>query len=177
MTAPRVVLAHVAIASLLLTGCAHDAAATGTVPAENATTAPALPTVADELPAMDADGFRQLIQQLRGTPVVVNYWASWCPPCEAETPLLVEAHRRLGHDVQFVGVDLQDSRNGARTFLHEKDVTYPSVFDPPNSIGLSFDVASPPMTQFYDASGNLVATVHGQLSQDSLQANLNAIAS
>jgi cytochrome c biogenesis protein CcmG/thiol:disulfide interchange protein DsbE len=176
VTAPRIVLAHVAVASLLLTGCTHDAAATGTVPAENATTAPALPTFADELPAMDADGFRQLIQQLRGTPVVVNYWASWCPPCEAETPLLVEAHRRLRHDVQFVGVDLQDSRNGARTFLHEKDVTYPSVFDPPNSIGLSFDVASPPMTQFYDAGGNLVATVHGQLSQDSLQANLKAIA-
>ena len=152
MTAPRVVLAHVAIASLLLRGCAHDAAATGTVPAENATTAPALPTVADELPAMDANGFRQLIQQLRGTPVVVNYWASWCPPCEAETPLLVDAQRRLGPDVQLVGGVLQDS------------------------IGLSFDVASPPMTQFYDADGNLVATVHGQLSQDTLRANLNAIA-
>ena len=55
-------------------------------------------------------------------------------------------------------------------------MTYPSVFDPPNSIGLSFDVASPPMTQFYDADGNLVATVHGQLSQDTLRANLNAIA-
>ncbi len=164
------------MASLLLTGCAHDAAATGTVPAENATTAPALPTVADELPAMDADGFRQLIQQLRGTPVVVNYWASWCPPCKAETPLLVEAHRRLGHDVQFVGVDLQDFRPGARTFMHEEDVTYPSVFDSQNSIGLSFEVASPPMTQFYDADGNVVATVHGQLSQDTLQANLKAIA-
>ena len=60
------------LAALLLTGCAHDAAATGTVPAVNATTAPALPTVADELPAMDAAGFRQLLQQLRGTPVVVN---------------------------------------------------------------------------------------------------------
>jgi thiol:disulfide interchange protein len=60
--------------------------------------------------------------------------------------------------------------------MHEKDVTYPSVFDPPNSIGLSFDVASPPMTQFYDADGDLIATVHGQLSQDTLQANLKAIA-
>ena len=90
--------------------------------------------------------------------------------------MLVEAHRRLGHDVQFLGVDLQDFRPGAQTFMHEEDVTYPSVFDPPNSIGLSFDAASPPMTQFYDADGDLIATVHGQLSQDTLQANLKAIA-
>jgi cytochrome c biogenesis protein CcmG/thiol:disulfide interchange protein DsbE len=166
----------VVLAAFLLTGCAHDAAATGTVPAENATTAPALPTVADELPAMDAAGFRQLLQQLRGTPVVVNYWAAWCPPCKAETPLLVQAHRRLGHDVQFVGVDLQDFRAGARTFMNGEDVTYPSVFDPANSIGLSFNLFSPPMTQFYGADGLLVATVRGQLSPDALQANLKAIA-
>jgi cytochrome c biogenesis protein CcmG/thiol:disulfide interchange protein DsbE len=164
------------MACLLLTGCTHDAAATGTVPAENATTAPALPIVADELPAMDANGFQQLIQQLHGTPVVVNYWAAWCPPCKAEIPLLVQAHRRLGHDVQFVGVDMQDFRDGARTFMHEQDVTYPSVFDPANSIGLSFNLFSPPMTQFYGADGLLVATVRGQLSADTLQANLKAIA-
>jgi cytochrome c biogenesis protein CcmG/thiol:disulfide interchange protein DsbE len=173
--APRVVLAPVVLAALLLTGCSHDAAATGTVPAENATIAPGLPTVADELPAMDADGFRQLIQQLRGTPVVVNYWAAWCPPCKAESPLLVEAHRRLGHDVQFVGVDLEDFRDSARAFMHSEGVTYPSVFDPANSISLSFDVSSPPMTQFYDAEGHLIATVRGQLSPDALQANLKAI--
>jgi thiol-disulfide isomerase/thioredoxin len=170
------VLAPILLVAILLTGCAHDAAATGTVPAENATTAAALPTVADELPAMDVDGFRQLMLQLRGTPVVVNYWAAWCPPCKTETPLLVEAHRRLGHDVQFVGVDVQDFRAGARTFMHQQDVTYPSVFDPGNSIGLSFNLFSPPMTQFYAADGLLVATVRGQLSEDALQANLKAIA-
>jgi len=54
-------------------------------------------------------------------------------------------------------------------------VTYPSVFDPANSIGLSFNLFSPPMTQFYDSDGLLVATVRGQLSADALQANLNAI--
>jgi cytochrome c biogenesis protein CcmG, thiol:disulfide interchange protein DsbE len=176
VTTHRVVLARVAVACLLLTACTHDAAATGTVPAENATTAPALPIVADELPAMDAGGFQQLIQQLRGTPVVVNYWAAWCPPCKAEIPLLVQAHRQLGRDVQFVGVDMQDFRSGARTFMHGQDMTYPSVFDPANSIGLSFNLFSPPMTQFYGADGRLVATVRGQLSTDTLQTNLKAIA-
>ena len=60
--------------------------------------------------------------------------------------------------------------------MHQQGVTYPSVFDPGNAIGLSFNLISPPMTQFYAADGRLVATVRGQLSQDSLQANLNAIA-
>ena len=60
--------------------------------------------------------------------------------------------------------------------MHDRDVTYPSVFDPTNSIGLSFNLFSPPMTQFYDADGRLVATVRGQLSEDVLQANLKAIA-
>src|SRR5262245_7719009 len=77
---------------VLLSGCTHDAAATGSVPATNATTAPSLPTVADDLPQMDVTGFRQLLAQLKGTPVVVNFWGAWCTPCRAEVPLFVAAH-------------------------------------------------------------------------------------
>jgi cytochrome c biogenesis protein CcmG, thiol:disulfide interchange protein DsbE len=174
VTAPRLLLAAVGLL-LLLPGCTHDAAATGTVPAANATAAPSLPTVADDLPDVDASGFRALLAQLRGTPVVVNYWAAWCDPCKAEAPLLAEAHARLGDQVQFIGVDMLDNRGGARAFIDAAGITYPSVFDPTNSVGLSFDLFSPPMTQFYDADGNLSATVRGQLSRDALQDNLNAI--
>jgi thiol-disulfide isomerase/thioredoxin len=163
-------------ALLVLSACGHDATASGTVPALNATTASSLPTFADDLPQMDAAGFSQLMGELKGTPVVVNYWAAWCTPCKAEAPLLVAAHRRLGDRVQFVGVDMQDFRDGARAFIHENALTYPSVFDPPNSIGLSYDLFSPPMTQFWDADGHLAATVRGQISQDALRANLAAIA-
>jgi cytochrome c biogenesis protein CcmG, thiol:disulfide interchange protein DsbE len=176
VTAPRVPALAVLAVLLVLPGCTHDASAVGTVPARNATTAPSLPTLADALPDMDASGFRVLMGQLRGTPVVVNYWAAWCVPCKAEVPMLVDAHTRVGDRVQFVGVDLQDFRDGARSFLHADGVTYPSVFDPANSIALSYDLFSPPMTQFWDAGGHLVATVRGQISQEALQANLDAIA-
>jgi cytochrome c biogenesis protein CcmG/thiol:disulfide interchange protein DsbE len=174
VTAPRVLVAALPLL-LLLSGCTHDAAATGTIPAANATTAPSLPTVADDLPDMDASGFRELLTQLRGTPVVVNYWAAWCDPCKAEAPLLADAHRRLGDQVQFLGVDMLDNRGGARAFMGADGLTYPSVFDPTNTIGLSYDLFSPPMTQFFDADGNLVATVRGQLSREALQDNLDAI--
>jgi cytochrome c biogenesis protein CcmG/thiol:disulfide interchange protein DsbE len=176
VTAPRVPLLVGLAVVLLIPGCTHDAAATGTVDAQNATTAPALPTFADALPQMDAAGFRTLMSQLKGTPVVVNYWAAWCTPCKAEVPLLVDAHARLGDRVQFVGVDMQDFRPAARDFMHGDDVTYPSVFDPGNSIGLSYSLFSPPMTQFWGADGTLENTVRGQISQGQLQTSLDAIA-
>src|SRR5436190_4049246 len=145
VTAPRVSLL-VAVASLVLvSGCSPDATVTGTVPAGNATQAPSLPTVADALPDMDVSGFHALLDQLKGTPVVVNYWAAWCGPCKAEVPLFVGEHRRLGSRIQFLGVDMQDLRSGAQAFMHTYGMMYPSVFDPPNSIGLSYGLFSPPM--------------------------------
>jgi cytochrome c biogenesis protein CcmG/thiol:disulfide interchange protein DsbE len=176
VTAPRVPLLATIALFLLVPACARDASATGTVPARNATTASALPTIADALPHMDATAFHALLGQLTGTPVVVNYWAAWCGPCKAEAPLLVDAHARTGGHVQFLGVDLEDGLDAARSFMHADGITYPSVFDPQNSIGLSYGVFSPPMTQFWDAEGNLVATVRGQISSESLQKNLDAIA-
>ena len=175
MTAPRVSLL-VTVALLLVTpACSGDASATGTVPARNATAAPSLPTLADALPDMDLSEFHTLIDQLKGTPVVVNYWAAWCIPCKTEVPLLVDAQARVGGRVQFVGVDMQDLRDTARTFIRDHGMAYPSVFDPTNSIGVSYGLFSPPMTQFWDAQGNLVATVRGQISSDALQSNLDAI--
>jgi cytochrome c biogenesis protein CcmG, thiol:disulfide interchange protein DsbE len=176
VTAPRPQLLAAVAVLLVLSACTHDAEATGTVPAANATTAPSLPTFADALPQMDAAGFRALMSQLRGTPVVVNFWGAWCGPCRAEAPLLVDAHTRAGNRVQFLGVDMLDFRDGARAFMQAHGMTYPSVFDPTNSIGLSYGLFSPPMTQFWDAEGNLVSTARGQISETDLQAGIDAIA-
>jgi cytochrome c biogenesis protein CcmG/thiol:disulfide interchange protein DsbE len=166
----------VALLVVVLPGCTRDADATGTVPAANATTAASLPVFADQLPQMDESGFHTLIEELRGTPVVVNYWAAWCDPCKAEVPLLVDAHARDGDRVQFVGVDMLDFRDGARAFMQAHGMTYPSVFDPTNSIGLSYSLPSPPMTQFWDADGTLASTVRGQISAEDLQAGIESIA-
>jgi cytochrome c biogenesis protein CcmG, thiol:disulfide interchange protein DsbE len=166
----------VTVALLVLVGCTQDAPATGTVPATNATTAASLPVFADQLPQMDATGFQTLMQQLRGTPVVVNYGAAGCDPCKAEVPLFVDAHARSGDRVQFVGVDMLDFRDGARAFMQRYGMTYPSMFDPTNSIGLSYSLPSPPMTQFWNADGTIVSTFRGQISEDALRAGIESIA-
>ena len=147
---------------------AHAAAA-------NATQAELLPTFTDSLPDMDASGYRELLSQLRGTPVVVNVWGSWCVPCRAEAPDLAAAARRYGTKVQFVGIDVQDSRGGAVDFIHEFGWTYPSVFDPPRAIPTALGLLGTPDTLFYDRSGKLVDTVAGQLSADQLEQGIRAI--
>jgi thiol-disulfide isomerase/thioredoxin len=135
-----------------------------------------LPSAATALPAMDPATFAAMLDQQRGTPVVVNFWASWCPPCREETPDLVAAHERWGDRVRFIGVDLSDDRDGATSFIGEYGVPYPSVFDPTNAIAVSYGLFSPPATLFFDANGELVETVPGQISAHDLEANIEAIA-
>jgi thiol-disulfide isomerase/thioredoxin len=70
------------------------------------------------------------LAELRGVPVVVNQWASWCPPCRAEFPFFQELSEELRDQVAFVGLDSQDDRGAAEDFLEEFPVNYPSIFDP-----------------------------------------------
>jgi thiol-disulfide isomerase/thioredoxin len=104
------------------------------VPARNAASAPLLPTDAAALPEFDLPRYDELLGQLRGTPVVVNVWGSWCGPCRDEAPDLAAAHAEFGEDVQFLGVDILDARESARGFIAEFGWRYPSVFDPPAAI-------------------------------------------
>lgn len=136
--------------------------------------APLLPDTVAELPPIDVDGFHELLRQLHGTPFVVNIWASWCDPCIREAPLLSSA-AQTHRDVQFVGVDHQDGRGGAETFIEQHDIPYPSVFDPAGAILTDIGAIGPPATLFYDADGNQVAKVIGELSEETLAENLRAV--
>jgi len=106
----------------------------------------------------------------------VNIWASWCDPCIAEAPDLDAAYQKYGDRVRFIGVNAQDDRSGATTFIAQHQVPYPSVFDPSNAIAVSYGLFSPPDTLFFDKEGNLVKTWTGLISSDTLDENLQAIA-
>ena len=141
----------------------------------NAGAAPLLPRYADELPDFDPDGFSQLLSQLRGTPVLVNFWGSWCPPCKVEMPRIVAAHGRFGERVQFIGVDLEDGRDEARGFIVDHGMRFPSVFDPPDAIKASLGQFGQPVTVFFDRDGNVAASWTGPISEERLAHNLRAI--
>lgn len=147
------------------------------IPALNATSALLLPTDAASLPEMDYAGYQALLGQLRGTPVVVNIWGSWCGPCRTEAPHLAAAHEKYGDRVQFLGVDILDVPESAREFIEEFGWTYPSVFDPSagGDIRNQLGYLGQPVTLFYDADGELVADWEGPLDPRELDARIRKI--
>ncbi len=137
---------------------------------------PLLPQCADTLPAMDPDSFERLLSQLEGTPVLVNFWGSWCPPCKDEMPRLVGAHREFGDRVQFLGVDIIDSREDATAFMEEFEMTFPSVFDPPDVIKTSLGQFGQPTTVFFRSDGTFEFAYAGPIPEDILRGHLERIA-
>lgn len=132
----------------------------------------------NELLPGGADAFEARLAQLRGYPVVVNVWASWCGPCRFEFPTLQRLSARHGKRVAFLGVDWQDSADEAATFLGEEPVPYPSYSDPDNEIATTMGgTRGLPKTAFYDRSGKLTFLKVGPYTDPSeLEADLRRYA-
>ena len=134
-----------------------------------------LPSTPTQLPSFDRAKFHQLLAQLKGKPVVVNFWGSWCGPCEQEAPRLAEAARRFSGRVQFLGVDVFDDRAPARAFIRLFGWSYPSVFDNPASIEGSLGMSGQPVTVFFDAAGRQVFVRPGAVRDQEIERELDKI--
>jgi cytochrome c biogenesis protein CcmG, thiol:disulfide interchange protein DsbE len=157
------------IAALLITGCeTPDRAPSGS-------DGPLLPESRLELPQYDLETFRRMIDELRGTPVVVNFWGSWCPPCKVEAPDLSEAAKRYADRVQFIGVDILDNRPAARDFILSADWQYPSVFDPHAEIRDGLGYLGQPITLIYDRDGTLAFEWNGVITLELLGRELRKV--
>ncbi len=114
------------------------------------------------------------IAQLKGRPLVINFWATWCGPCWEEHPLLV-ASARSRPDVQFVGVVFQDSEEKILGFLQQRGSGYPTVVDDKGKTAIAYGVGGVPETFFLDANGVIVAKHSGPLSDGDLQEELRKV--
>ena len=116
------------------------------------------------------DGSTGNITDFRGIPVVLNFWASWCPACVAEMPAFQEVAADLDGRVQFLGMNMQEvDRGAASALIEEAGVTYPLADDPDGALFQSFAGIGMPTTVFIDADGT-VATVHaGAIFADDLR--------
>jgi cytochrome c biogenesis protein CcmG/thiol:disulfide interchange protein DsbE len=115
----------------------------------------------NELLAGGTSAFESRLRELRGFPVVVNKWASWCGPCRAEFPYFQSEAAKHGTKVAFLGVDANDGEDSAREFLAEFPVPYPSYLDPDQSISDQIGATNFPATAFYDSSGKLAYVRQG----------------
>lgn len=114
---------------------------------------------------------------LRGHPVVINFWASWCIPCKIEAPLLAATARAHAGTIVFIGIDVQDLRSDGRAFLRKYKVNYPSLRDPSNSTYDAYGLTGVPETYYLDRDGHAVAHTPGQVTTQDLNAGIAAIAS
>jgi thiol-disulfide isomerase/thioredoxin len=121
----------------------------------------ALHRQADKLLPGGLAAYEARIAKLRGYPVVVNVWASWCGPCRFEFPIMQEAAARYGKRVAFLAVNSQDSDAAAEQFLREAPVPYPSYTDPGKDIARSLGAGGYPATAFYDRQGEMVQLKQG----------------
>jgi thiol-disulfide isomerase/thioredoxin len=122
----------------------------------------ALHAQANRLIPGGVEPYERRIAALRGFPVVVNVWASWCGPCRFEFPAFQDLSARYGTRVAFLGIDSEDSDDAARTFLEEEPVPYPSYTDPDKEIAESIGAdLGLPDTAFYDRAGELVHLKQG----------------
>ncbi|HYS53631.1 MAG TPA: redoxin family protein [Thermoanaerobaculia bacterium] len=123
--------------------------------------------------ALKAVGTGQTIDvaALRGKPVVVNFWATWCVPCYQEHPVLVE-NARMIPNVQFVGVVFNDSEDKISAFLRERGSSYPTLLDQQGKTAIAYGVGGVPETYFLNRQGVIVAKFTGPMTTEILQSNL-----
>lgn len=176
-------VALVIFATLLLGACGEDGEPSGAKPPdfEKALSgAPpqlaALYSQANELIGSGKPGYEERIEELRGLPVVVNVWASWCGPCRAEFPHFQEVSAQLGKRVAFLGVNSDDLDEAAASFLSEHPVPYPSYTDPDQKIKTSVGAIGLPATVFYDRRGQRFTKQGAYASVEDLLADIRRYA-
>jgi cytochrome c biogenesis protein CcmG, thiol:disulfide interchange protein DsbE len=121
------------------------------------------------------DGGTVRLSELRGTPVVLNLWASYCNPCREEFPLLREADRAADGDYVVLGVDTEDIRGDALAFAKDERATWVNAFDPDGVVKETYGARGLPYTYFIDADGTVQGLVISELGADDLDTQLAKI--
>lgn len=143
---------------------------------------PALPgqigSAAPGFSLVDLDGNPVTLASLRGRPVIVNFWASWCTPCIAEFPLLQRAYAdHAGDGLAVVGIVFQDREAAARSFMEQRGGSWPTAMDPNGLVAAAYGVDAPPASFFVDRTGVIAGRQIGELSQADLDRQLATILS
>ena len=134
---------------------------------------------APDFKVYDYDGKEVLLSTYFGKPIVLNFWASWCPPCKAEMPTFNAVYQDVKDDVQFLMVDLVDGQRETeakgKAYIEEQGFTFPVLFDTDGAAGYMYQVSSIPTTFFIDKDGYVVDYHQGMMDAIQLQSGIDGI--
>jgi peroxiredoxin len=137
-------------------------------------------TKAPDFTVYDADGDAVRLSDLLGRPVVLNFWASWCPPCMAEMPAFNGVYETLETDVAFMMVNLTDGQRETKEtgtrYIEERGFSFPVYFDTEQDAANAYGVMSIPTTVFIDRDGYIAAGAQGAIDAEILQEGIALIA-
>jgi len=117
-------------------------------------------------------GTKVSLSQYQGKPVIINFWASWCSPCQQETPLLASWYKQQHGKVVLLGLDENDSATSALAFAKAKGISYPIGFDPTTIAASAYGVNALPQTFFLNAQHRVVDHIAGAVTTAELAAGV-----
>ena len=136
-------------------------------------------TPAPDFTMTDADGATLTLADFKGKPVLLNFWASWCGPCQSEMPDIQTAWKEHGTDVEFVIVNMTgmngETEQSAKAFLADAGYTFPCYFDANNSAATAFGVSSIPQTYLINAEGNIIGAYMGAMDASVLAQGIDML--
>lgn len=135
-------------------------------------------TLAPDFTVYDADGNEVNLHDFTGKPTVLNFWASWCGPCQMEMPDFHEKYLELGDEINFLMVNVTTGREtleSAKKFIAEKGYTFPVFYDTMSDAAATYGAYSLPTTYFIDAEGYAVAQATGAINGETLLRGIDMI--